>query len=234
MATTVTEILEAAYAKSTQNNPGTIATETTELLQVVQRQLDGCFAVAARVNPQFYALKTPVAGVAGVWARPADAESIFRIETTVGDLLVVVVPYDDRTAESGLPGVYEYGQDFYTAGNASDPTGTDSLEFYYSKQPTALTALGDTLDAMWPEQFNELLILDVALYLATKDAGTTGREAEITVLAGERTRWANRYIAFLEHSTANVRHRHSHIRRINTPSLSPIFSIIGAELGSTK
>ena len=61
MATTVMQILEMAYAKSTQNNPGTIATESVELLGVVQRVLDGCYAVAARVNPIMFAEQAIVA-----------------------------------------------------------------------------------------------------------------------------------------------------------------------------
>ncbi len=235
MATTVQQILDMAYAKSMQNNPGIIATESVELLGVVQRMLDGCFAVAARVNPIMFAETADVTPAANAWARPADAESIFLVEKASGDV-VAVVPYDDQSAESALPSIYEYGQAFYTARGMTDPDDTtDVLTFYYARRPDILTAVTDTLDAMWPEQFNELLALHVAKYLATKDSGTDGRTQELTVLTGEITAWANRYIAFLEHATSNTRKRHSHMKRINTYSYIPIFSVIGATgLGQTK
>ena len=236
MATSVDQILDMAYAKSMQNNPGIIATESVELLGVVQRMLDGCFAVAARVNPIMFAEKVTVAPVGNAWARPAEAESIFLVEKNSDGAEVAVVPYDDQGAESAMPCIYEYGQSFYTAFNLGDPDDTtDSLDFYYARRPDRLTATTDTLDAMWVEQFNELLALHVAKYLATKDIGTEGRSGEITVLTQEIQAWANRYIAFLEHATSNTRKRHSHMKRINTYSYIPIFSIIGATgLGQTE
>lgn len=235
MATTVMEILEMAYAKSTQNNPGTIATESVELLGVVQRVLDGCYAVAARVNPIMFAESAIVAPVTNAWPRPPTAESIFLIEKADGST-VAVVPYDDQGAESAWPSIYEYGQQFFTAKDLTDPDdASDSLTFFYAKSPDILTAPADALDSMWPEQFNELIVLHVANYLATKDFGTQGREGEIKSLAIEIERWANRYVAFLEHATANTRKRHSHFKRINTNSYIPIFSIIGATgIGATK
>ncbi len=236
MATTVDAILDMAYAKSMQNNPGIIATESVELLGVVQRILDGCFAVAARVNPIMFAEKATVAPVTNSWARPAVAESIFLVEKNSDGAEVAVVPYDDQGAESAMPCIYEYGQAFFTAFGLSDPDDTtDSLDFYYARRPDILTATTDTLDAMWPEQFNELIALHVAKYLATKDSGTEGRAQELQVLMGEIEAWANRYVAFLEHATSNTRKRHSHVKRINTYSYIPIFSIIGATgLGQTK
>lgn len=234
--TTVQDILEIAYSKSTQNNPGTIATESTELLNVVQRMLDGCYAIAARINPIHFAEKATVAGAAGAWPRPEGAESIFQLQDNADDSEIVVVPWDDVTAESGIAAVYEWGQSFYPAGNANDPDpALDSINFFYSKRPTLLTTLTDVLDTLWEEQFNELLALEVAIYLATKDMGTQGRDGELKVYDAERTKWANRFIAFLEHSTANVRRRHGHIRRINTNTLVPLFSVIGATgPGETK
>lgn len=171
VTTTVQDILNAAYARSTQNNPGTIATESTELLSVVQRAIHGAYAFAARINPTYFAETADVVGAAGVWARPETAESIFLIEEAAGTE-VVVVPYNDRAAEALLPSVFEFGRNFNKAGNATDPGDTDTLTFYYSKRPATLTALTDTLDPLWTEQFNELLELEVAIYLAAKDGST--------------------------------------------------------------
>ena len=233
MATTPQDILNAAYAKSEKNMPGTIATESTELLQLVIRAMRGLYAFAARVNPIHFAESAAVVLAAGKWARPATAESIWRIEggaATVPVMAagteVVVVPVDDKLAESGKPAVYEFGQAFYSAGNASDPT-SGTLTFFYSKRPTDPATLSAALDAMWVEQFNELLVLEVAIYLALKD----GRADEAAALRAERDREAQLFIAFLEHSTANTRRRYGHIRRINTQTLVPLTSLLAGGSG---
>jgi hypothetical protein len=157
-----------------------------------------------------------------------DAESVWRIEadtgtapTTTTGTEVVVVPFDDKTAESGKPGVYEFGQTFYGAGNALDPT-SGTLQFFYSRRPTDPATLTATLDASWIEQFNEALILEVAMYLALKD----GRPEEYKALAADRDNWVKQYIMFLEHATANERRRFGHIRRINTQTLVPLSSFL--------
>ncbi len=223
VTTTVQEILNAAYSRSTQNNPGTIATESTELLKVVQRALDGCFAMAARINPTFFADTEQIAapGAATPWPRPELAEAVFRIENA--GVEVVVVPYDDRTAEELLPAVYEWGQAFYEAGNTPDPDpASDALDFYFSTRPATLTGPTDVLDLLWTEQFNELLVLEVAIYLATKDGAGASRGNELGVFAADRLRWANRFTAFLEHATPIQRRRYGHIRRFNTEALLPL------------
>lgn len=229
MAVTATprQMIQAAYAKSTKNKPGTIATESTELLQLVIRAVRALYAVAARVNPKFYGVSVDVTLAAGTWTRPEGAETIYRLERVAGTTggtgsagsEVVVVPFDDRTAESGIPAVYEFGQKFLSAGNAPDPTGGD-LKFYYSKRPSDPANLDATLDALWQEAYNELLILEVAIYLAIKD----GRADEVVALRGDRDAWANLYIAFLQHATANERRRFGHIHRINTAQLVPFFA----------
>lgn len=231
VTTTVQDILNAAYSRSTQNNPGTIATESTELLAVVQRALDGAYAFAARINPTFFADTADVVGAASVWARPELAESIFLIEEADGTE-VVVVPYNDRTAEELKPSLYEFGQNFFGAGNAADPSATDTLTFYFASRPATLAALDDVLDAMWREQFNELLVTEVAIYLAVKDGAGQARTTELQALVAERNRWANRMAAHLEHATANLRRRYGHVQRINTEALLPILGF--ADVNVTK
>jgi hypothetical protein len=227
VSTTPQAILNAAYAKSTKNRPGTIATESTELLELVIRSLRGIYAAAARVNPLFFAEQATVAFASTAWPRPETAESIFRIQRLAGTTggtgsagdEVVVVPFDDRAAESGKGAVYRFGQKFFAAGNAADPTGGD-LAFFYAKRPTSPASLTATLDALWAEQFNELLVLEVALYLANKD----GRAEELGALDKDRMAWLGLFVSFLEHETANERRRFGHIQRINTASLVPMLA----------
>jgi hypothetical protein len=225
VTTTPQDILEAAYAKSLKNRAGTIATETTELLQVVIRALRGLYAFAARINPAFFGDTATVAEASG-WPRPPGAESVFRIEFNASpNAEVVVVPFDDRTAEEGLPAVYSFGQYYQSAGNALDPT-TEALDFYYAKRPDDPASVTATIDPLWVEQFNELLILEVAIYLAQKDLGESGRADELKVLMADRDRWLNLFVAHLEHETANERRRSGHVRRFNTNWMVPLNSLV--------
>lgn len=220
MTTTVQAILDGAYAYSAKNRPGTIATDATELLQVVIRAHRGLYSVAARVNPIFFAESINVVFAAGGWLRPSLAESIWRIEKP--DLTeVVVVPWDDKGAEPTEPAVYEFGQKFRSAGNTLDPVSGD-LTFYYAKRPTDPANLAANLDALWTDQFNDLLMMEVAIYLAIKD----GRIDEAGVLKERRDPIANRFIMFLEHATINERRRFAQIRRFPTNSTVPLKSLL--------
>lgn len=235
VTTTPRNIIDAAYAKSMKNKPGTIATESTELLQLVIRALRGLYSVAARVNPTFFAEEDDITLATGAWARPLVAESIYRIERVSGTTggtgddgdEVVVVPFDDKTAEEGMNAVYEFGQKFYPAGNALDPTGGD-LKFYYAMRPADPATLVATLDPLWQESYNELLILETAIYLAMKD----GRADEVAGYKGERDTWATLFIAFLEHSTVNMRARFGQEHKFITKRLVPLNSLFagGANL----
>lgn len=242
VTTTVQEILLAAYSKSTKNKPGTIATESTELRQLVVRCLRSLYALAPRVNYTYFAgfadvQASPESGgpTNQGWDRPQEAESVFRIERTTttqggvgsaGDE-VVVVPYDDRTAEEGMGAIYRIGQTYFPAGNAPDPTGGE-LRVFFSRRPDDPATLLDPLDSQWTEQFNEILVLEVAAYLAAKD----GRGDEAALLRQEKAQWMLQFVAFLEHAEANERRRFGHIRRLNTNTLVPLTSF-GLPAGPT-
>lgn len=220
VTTTVSDIIAAALAKSTKNRANIIATSATEMLEVVKRAMRGLYSVASEVNPTFFAKSAVVTYLAPGWARPSDAELVFRIEK--GGTEVAVVPYDDTAAETGKPAVYALGQIYRPAGNALDPINTDDLLFFYSKIPASPASVDATIDPMWVEQFNELLILEVAMYLALKD----GRMDEVAELKPMRDQWALLFIKFLEHETANLRRRFGQARQFNTQSISALISTL--------
>lgn len=219
MPTTAKQILLAAYPKSMKNKPGAIAAESTELLGVVTRALQAVFTAAARVNPYFFASSREVDFAAPGWRRPTDAESIYRIELPNGTEVLPVDP-EDRTMEAGMPCVYELGQVFRPAGNPLDPAA-GKLVFSFSKAADVPANLDAALDPMWVERHNELLNLEVAIYLAMKD----GRGEEIPALVQQRDARLRLFFAFLEHATANVRKRYNHFNRINTASMIPLHSL---------
>lgn len=219
VTTTVSDIIAAALAKSTKNRANIIATSATEMLEVVKRAMRGLYSVASEVNPTFFAKSAVVSFAAPGWARPSDAELVFRIEKDGTE--VAVVPYDDTAAETGKPAVYALGQVYRPAGNALDPVAGD-LVFFYSKIPASPANVDATIDSMWVEQFNELLILEVAMYLALKD----GRMDEVAELKPMRDQWALLFIKFLEHETANLRRRFGQARQFNTQAISALISTL--------
>jgi hypothetical protein len=231
VTTTPRDLIIAGYARSIRNRPKTIATEETELLNLVIRLFRGWYAYAATVNYTVFAGLVDVEDQAESggpdldgWERPEDAEVIFRIErtrhTTGGSGSardeVSVVPYDDPKAEPGKGAVYRIGQVFLPAGNAKDPTG-GTLRFFFSRRPTDPSSLDDTVDAAWIESYNDLLILDIAMYLAAKD----GRADEVAQLTAERTEWTQRFTNFLMHPEAKELHRFATTRRTPGTPLTP-------------
>lgn len=226
MATTPDDIFTAAYAKSRKNNPGVTATPT-ELLNLFIRVYPLFWTIAARVNPAFFGKQSAVTylDTPGGWSRPTDAESIFRIEDDGGEE-VIIVPFDERDADPYVPAVYEWGQVFYSAGNSLDPeeeSGVTELTFWYSKIPDTVAAATEELEALWPEHYNELLVLELAIVLSLKD----DRNAEVGLLRQDRDAWLQRYIAFLEHATAAVVRSTGHTQRFQHPgyqSLAPLLA----------
>jgi hypothetical protein len=231
-------IITAAYNYSSKNKPGTIATEATELLQLVIRRLRRLYALAPRINYTYFAGFAEVDANAESggpedegWERPQEAESVFRIERTshtVGGQgkprdEVKIVGYDDVKAEEGYGCVFRMGQTYFSAGNPLDPTG-GQLRIFFSRRPTDPTTVNDPLDVQWTEQFNDLLILDVAAYLAAKD----GRDAEAASLRAERKEWLQQFVMFLEHCEANEVRRLANVRRFNTNTLVPLTTFLPA------
>lgn len=199
---TATDIIVAALARSAKNQSDDLAVRGTELLALLNRSLRGCYSVAARVNPEYIGAIVPIVGVAGAWARPVNAEMIWWVETAAG-AAVDVVPPAERTAGAGRPSIYRLGRSYVTVGGAGDPGPTATLSFYIAQRPAALALVADPLPASWDTAYDDLLICDLALYLAIKDS----RMEEIGPLRAERTSWLQLYVNFLVHETSNLTRR---------------------------
>lgn len=220
--TTVQDILDGAYGASTQNQPSTIATEATELLAVVKRKIAGIYAFASRVNPIHFSDTLDVVGVASQWERPEAANAIFRIENA-SDVEVVVVPFDDRLAAEPEIAVYEFAGLFTASpGQTSPPGATDTLTFWYSKRPDDPNPdnLTGVLDPDWDDAYSDLLVFELAIYLALKD----GRAEELAALKAERNQWAQVFASYLQHSTANLQRRFGHRKHVDIETLLPMLT----------
>lgn len=213
------DILNDAYPKSKKFQPGKIVAESTEGLGLVNRVIRTMFQIGTRVNPTFFGATSTVAFASPGWARPAAAEAIYRLEVSGAE--VVVVPFGQRTIESGKPAVYRLGQIFRSAGNAGDPA-SGNIDFFYSKRPTDAATLATAIDSLWPEAYSELATLEVAAYMAAKDK----LGDELAYFTSERDRWLRMFIMFLEHETMNERRSYGHVQMFNTGSLVPIASLL--------
>lgn len=230
MATSVQKIVTNGFGLSEKSRPELIASRETALVRCVERTLQTLFTFAARVNTPFFSTSADVSFGTGGWARPTDAESVFRIEglgasttpNTSGEILVI--PYDDRLAFAGQPSVYRMGQRYYGAGNSGDPTG-GSLRIFYARRPTALAVYTDNLDASWPEQFNGILEYEVAAFTARSDGG---RDGELAEMVAERNRQILLFEAFLEHETAHETRRFGEIRWTATERREPLKALTQA------
>lgn len=211
------DVLTAAYAKSKKNQPGKIANEAFELLGVVNRAMMAFFIYAARVNPYYYMGKKTVSFADGGWPAPVLSEALFLIEKSGSE--VIVVPIEDKKAETARAAVYRDGQVYYGAGNTLDPSSGD-LDFIFSRTPVNAANLGATIDEAFPVSYQELPVLEVSIYLAIKDS----RDDEAKLLVGERDSWLKLYLAHLEHADMNTYRRWEN--RFNLPSVMPLSGLL--------
>lgn len=211
MITTVDDIILAAMGKSSKNRADTLATKATELRDVVYRSLCFYFSHAAALDPAFFGDQQIVTAAAGVWTMPDAVESLYRVEK-VDTTEVAVVPFDDKKAEPGMPAIYRLGRGFRSAGNALDPIAGD-LVFFYAKRADKPANTAALLDPLWTEAYNELPILDVAIYLAMKD----GRNDDVQTYSGERKEWLGLFEAFVDHAVVNEVRRFGNVRQYNSP-----------------
>ena len=222
---TVQEIVLAAQGRSSRNRGQQIAADSLELLDVVRRAVRACFAVAARLNPLYFGKISTVALADFKWAWPADLEAFLRVEHD--GLEAAVVPFDDRQAERTRPAIYYFGRSFYPAGNAGDPAA-GSLTYYYARRPVDPANFAAAVDPEFPEAYVQLLIDEVALYLALKD----DRGGEYERLVADRDRWLALFAAHLEHVTGVVEtRRKGGVRTIISNTLVPLGSLFQGGTG---
>lgn len=190
----VQSLVIAAVARSTKNREGAIVDVGGEMLALCTRSLRGFFAVAGKVNPDFFGTTATVAysGPVTGWPQPSDLVTMTRIEMADGTEVDVFDKGSRGMAIEGEPAVYRLGQVYKLAGGSSGPTTSDSLKFWYARTCEIPSAITDEIDAEWPEDHNDLLVVDIALYLAKKD----GRGDDVATLRPEWewlfTQWVDR------------------------------------------
>jgi hypothetical protein len=186
--TTVQTIIDNGFAKSAAARPDSLSAPAELVARVGQCLFEAC-QVISRENPTLLGTEATV-GFAGTgWARPTNCIRVLRVIANANTIAtptiadgteIQVVPYDDQLLCAGLPCVTEFGQAFTpTDTNTQDPTGGE-LVLQYARTFVAPTATTDTVDPLFPAQFNSFLEFDIAAYLATKDKRQEDQQAFLT------------------------------------------------------
>lgn len=178
MSTTVQQIIEAAYARSTANDPGKLATDG-ELLALTNRIYHALWAIAAVANPAAFTSRVATTALAGAPASTAlttDVIDVRRVQTAAA-AKVNVIPLEEIDRSYHLaPAVYRQGGVLVSRGLAGDPVAGDILTIFQLDAPADLTLLASVLDVRFPTRNMELVITMIAMYLSTKDEGRDAAE----------------------------------------------------------
>ncbi len=182
MATNAQVLIEAAYARSTANDPGKLATDT-ELLGVADRVYQVLFALAAAVNPDAYITRTECALSSSVGPLPTDVIDLRRAQSSGGQR-VNIIPIEEIDRSWHLPpAVFREGSNLVSRGNVGDPGPSDVLTIWVLAAPVNLVALTTPLDVRFPVRNHEIIINYLARYLAIKDVSRS--PSEFTALSSE-------------------------------------------------
>lgn len=177
MATTVQQLVEGAYSRSTANDPGKLATDG-ELIGVANRLFQAYFALAAAASPERFVSKTTVtlAGSPPTATAPLEVIDIRRVESAAA-VKINVIPLEEKDRGWHLaPAIFRQGSSIVSRAGSGDPVATDVLTLWVLDAPATLAALTDSIDARFPTRNVELIIVELAMYLSTKDADRDASE----------------------------------------------------------
>jgi hypothetical protein len=170
MATTVQQIIESAIARSTANDPGKLTVDG-ELIPHLNRKYQSIVARMAQQGGDNWLAKTTVtfAGAPPSVTLPTDIVDIERIETAIGGRTYLIPVRDKDRTWVLAPAVYRQGNTLVSRAATGDPLAADVWTLFYKDAPTTLSALSTTLDARYPVRYENVLVVDLALYMAVKD-----------------------------------------------------------------
>jgi hypothetical protein len=221
---TVADYLAAALVRNRKTQEkAMISEDAPEAVAAFNRALRAFFIVGARVNPAYFGKVEEVSPASGHYPRPADAELVYRMELTGGSdgELVHRVHVSDQDAEVG-PRVYRWGRVYVPVeGVAGD------LRIFYSARPAAATTLASEVDPLWEDHHAELLVLELAAWLAHRDE----RWDELGALLEERNRWLQLFVSSLVHESVGETVETGHEGLFATPTVAELQELLLARPG---
>lgn len=184
MTTTVQTILEGAYNRASDNDPGKLA-QDPELIVHLNRVYQQCWALVARARPDAFQsdIAAVCAGIPPVCAIPADTIAVIGVWTAIGLPVNVIATIDRARTWNVAPSVYRSGNSLVSRNQSGDPVAGDVLTLTVLDAPAVLATVAQTIDPRWPIRQVQLLVDCLATYLAVKDAGRD--TADRAALQGE-------------------------------------------------
>lgn len=172
MTTTVQAILEGAYNRATDNDPGKLA-QDPELILHLNRIYQQIWPLIARARPDAFQSETTAAfsGNPPLAAIPADTIAVLAAWEASGNPVNLIAAIDRARTWNLAPCIYRRGGWLVSRNQTGDPLAGAVLTLTLLDKPATLATLTDTLDPRWPIRHVQLLVDCLATYLATKDAG---------------------------------------------------------------
>lgn len=168
-------IVEAAFSRSTKNDPGKLAVDG-EMIGTLDRVHQTLYAVAAVAAPERHTVGVNLVLAASIATIPTDSIDLRRVEGFAGTVAagskINVIPVEEKDRSWHIaPRMYRLSSTLVSLGGVGDPGAADMVKLFHLDAPAAITVLGSTTDARFPKRYDELLIVTMAIYLSTKDAG---------------------------------------------------------------
>lgn len=172
MSTTVQTILDGAYNRASNNDPGKLA-QDPELIAHLSRVYQRAWPLVARARPDQFSASALVSliGAPPSGSLPTDVIDILGAFNAFG-VSVWIIPITDQARTWLIPPcVYRRGMSLVSRAKPGDPLAGDTLSLVILDAPPALVNLTDTLDPRWPVRHVQLLTDVLAVYLSVKDSG---------------------------------------------------------------
>ena len=199
---TADELINTGVGVSYVNRPDTLALAGTELLGVLNREMEDMVHGGIRMNPWYFASAQTISytPASSGWVLPAH-ELLLRVERS-GEPVTVLSLGDRLRTDDDLPKAYYVRGVLQrdTLGATATIATTDSLSVLYVPVVQRLTATSQSPDSyLIPERHQNYLSYRIAVYLAAKD----GRDDDQARFDAEAKRYLDRYSTFLrEHQAA--------------------------------
>lgn len=192
MATTAQVIVEGGYAKSSNSDPGKMASDG-ELLNRLNRFFQTIYPLAARKRPDEYASTATI-----TFAGNPGASTLAAATPTQVDVLEIIGAYGvSGTVAAGAkihlvagiervrtfqiaPVIFRRGLSIISRAQAGDPVATDVISLELLDSPAILSTLAINIDSRFPVRYHEILVNSVALYLMAKDGGDANRFNQVS------------------------------------------------------
>lgn len=168
---TALDLIQAGYASSTANDAGRLAGDS-EMLARLNRTFQSYYALwtdaaadGALSNQSF-----TFSGIPASVTLPTDVIDVDRLEISGTKANLIPLVEKERLWHLA-PAVYRQGLSLVSRGQTGDPVAGTVVSVWLNDPPATLSALSSVIDVRFPVRFHLLLILDLALYLDSKDEG---------------------------------------------------------------